>query len=120
MMTLMPRGLLGGAMPEVIERLGFVGYLWKSLLLPTGTAVRITYKGITFYAAVEGNDFICEGKKLTPSQFVNAYAGGRQDLWIKRPQDRDFRRADDLVATDREQSARPTMQLEQSPRRCRS
>jgi hypothetical protein len=101
-------------MSEVIERLRVVGYLWKSILLPPGTKARITYMGITFWAVVEGNDFLCEGKKLTPSQFVNAYAGGRRELlWIKRPRDRDFGRADDLATTAGEQDPWATIAPEQ-------
>jgi hypothetical protein len=101
-------------MSEVIERLRVVGYLWNSILLPPGTEARITFKGITFCAVVEGNDFLFEGKKLTPSQFVNAYAGGRRELlWIKRPQDRDFGRADDLATTAGEQNLWATIAPEQ-------
>jgi hypothetical protein len=107
-------------MSEAIERQEFIGYRWESLLLPPGTRLRITYKGITFHAAVEGNDFICAGRRLTPSQFMNAYAGGRRDLWIKRPQDRDFRRADDLAATASEWSAWATLPSEHSRRFHRS
>jgi hypothetical protein len=88
-------------MPEVFERQNYRGYQWKSLLLPPGTNVRMTYKGDTYHAAIDGDDFIYKGKKISPSEFANNVAGGTarnawRDLWIKRPQDRDFRLADDL------------------------
>jgi hypothetical protein len=88
-------------MPEVFERENYRGYQWKSLLLPPGTKVRMTYKADTYHAAIEGDDFIYKGKKISPSEFANTVACGTarnawRDLWIKRPQDRDFRLADDL------------------------
>jgi hypothetical protein len=77
------------------------GYQWKSLLLPPGTKVRMKYKGVTYHASVEGDDFVRDGRKTTPSEFANAIAGGTarnawRDLWIKRPSDRDFHLADVL------------------------
>ena len=88
-------------LPEVFERKNFLGYMWKALLLPPGTKVRMTYKGETYHAAVEGDDFIYKGRKMTASEFANTVAEGTarnawRDLWIKRPRDRDFRLADDL------------------------
>jgi hypothetical protein len=88
-------------MPEVFERQNYRGYQWKSQLLPPGTQVRMTYKGDTYHAAIEGDDFIYEGKKSSPSDFANTVASGTsrnawRDLWIKRPQDHEFRLADSL------------------------
>jgi hypothetical protein len=88
-------------MPEVFKRPQHLGYQWKILRLPPGTKVRMKYKGVTHHASVDGDDFIYEGKKTTPSEFANQVAGGTarnawRDLWIKRPEDRDFRLADDL------------------------
>ena len=88
-------------MPEVVERPNFHGYVWKSLLLTPGTRIRMTYKGKTSHAEIVGDDFLYEGKKISPSEFANTVADGTarnawRDLWIKRPRDRDFRLADDL------------------------
>jgi hypothetical protein len=88
-------------MPEVFERPRHLGYLWKTLLLPPGTQVRMKYKGTTYHAGVEGDDFLYVAKKISPSEFANQVASGTarnawRDLWIKRPEDRDFRLADDL------------------------
>jgi hypothetical protein len=94
----------GDLMPEVFERQNFRGYQWKSLLLPPGTKVRMPYKGDVYHASVDGDDFMYQGKKVSPSEFANKVANGTarnawRDLWIKRPQDRDFRLADDLRPT---------------------
>ena len=91
-------------MPEVFERKNFLGYMWKALLLPPGTQVRMTYKGNTYHAAVEGDNFVYESRKMTPSEFANTVAEGTarnawRDLWIKRPRDREFRLADELRRT---------------------
>src|SRR6478609_3720674 len=51
-------------MPEVFERQNYRGYQWKTLLLPPGTKVRMVYKGDTYQAAVEGDDFLYNGKKM--------------------------------------------------------
>jgi hypothetical protein len=88
-------------MPEVFEEPKHLGYHWKPLLLPPGTKVRMTYKSETFHAAVDGDDFIYDGKKMSPSEFANTVASGTarnawRDLWLKRPTDRDFRLADEL------------------------
>jgi hypothetical protein len=88
-------------MPEVFERPQHLGYQWKTLRLPPGTKVRMKYKGTTYHASVEGDDFLYEAKKISPSEFANQVASGTarnawRDLWIKRPEDQDFRLADDL------------------------
>ena len=88
-------------MPEVIERPQHLGYMWKNLLLPPGTQIRMTYKHVAHHASIEGDDFIYEGKKTSPSEFANRVANGTsrnawRDLWIKRPHDREFRLADEI------------------------
>ena len=95
-------------MPEVFETPQHLGYHWKPLFLPPGTKVRMTYKGGTFHVAVDGDDFIYDGKKMSPSEFAKTVAAGTarnawRDLWLKRPTDRDFRLADDVRrSTDKE------------------
>lgn len=88
-------------LPEVLEKKNFQGYRWKTLLLPPGTRIRMTYKGETYHAEVSGDDFIYDGNKTTPSEFAITIASGTsrnawRDLWVKRPRDKDFRLADDL------------------------
>jgi hypothetical protein len=61
----------------------------------------MTYKGATYHASIEGDNFVYEGRSISPSEFANTVAGGTarnawRDLWIKRPSDHDFRMADDL------------------------
>ena len=92
-------------MPEIFERPQYLGHNWKGLLLPPGTQVRMTYKGAVYHARIEGDDFIYQGEKMSPSEFANTVAGGTarnawRDLWIKRPRDRDFRLADEIRRTE--------------------
>jgi hypothetical protein len=75
--------------------------MWKNLLLPPGTNIRMTYKYVAHHANIEGDNFIYQGKKTSPSEFANTVANGTsrnawRDLWIKRPHDRDFRLADEI------------------------
>jgi hypothetical protein len=88
-------------MPEVSERPQHLGYMWKNLLLPPGTNIRMTYKHVAHHANIEGDDFTYQGKKTSPSEFANTVANGTarnawRDLWVKRPHDRDFRLADEI------------------------
>jgi hypothetical protein len=74
------------------------GYLWKTVLLPPGSSVRMKYKGKDYHATIEGDAFIYNNKAISPSEFANLVAGGTarnawRDLWIKRPTDRQFRPA---------------------------
>ena len=92
-------------MPEIFERPIYLGYHWKTLLLPPGTQVRMSYKNTTYHAQVEGDNFIYQGKRMSPSEFANTAAAGTarnawRDLWIKRPHDRGFRLADELRRTE--------------------
>src|SRR5580693_2091581 len=63
-------------MPEIFERQNYRGYQWKTLLLPPSTKVRMVYKGDTYQAAVEADDFVYNGKKMSPSEFANTVARG--------------------------------------------
>jgi hypothetical protein len=80
--------------------------MWKNLLLPPGTKIRMTYKHVAHHASIEGDDFIYQDKKTSPSEFANKVANGTsrnawRDLWIKRPDDRDFRLADEIRRSER-------------------
>jgi hypothetical protein len=50
---------------------------------------------------VDGDDFVYDGKKMSPRAFANTVAAGTarnawRDLWLKRPTDREFRLADEI------------------------
>jgi len=82
------------------------GYDWKNrrsgmvLNLPPGTSVRMRKGGKYHYAKVQADDLIYEGQKVSPNEFARTVAGHARDawrdLWIKRPDDFDYRLADDL------------------------
>lgn len=75
------------------------GYQWKSLFLPSGTQIRMPYKGAYYYAKVEGDEILYEGKPTSPSRLANTITRSSRnawrDLWIKRPSDREWALADD-------------------------
>lgn len=70
------------------------GYQWKSLFLPDGTQLRMQYKEANFYAKVEGDEVIYDGKSVSPASMVNAISGTSRsawrDLWFKRPEDKEW------------------------------
>lgn len=90
--------------PELLRQSTGRGYQWKSLFLPDGTEVRMQYKGQYRYAKVEGDLLLFEGEPTTPGSLANTIAGGSRnawrDLWVKRPNDAEWRLADDLRVTD--------------------
>jgi hypothetical protein len=88
-------------MPETVPERHHHGYLWRPLLLPPATKIRMKYKGETHYAAIVGDQFVFDGESISPSEFANRVADGTnrnawRDLWIKRPHDSEFHLADDL------------------------
>lgn len=76
------------------------GYQWKNLFLPRGTQVRMQYKGQYFYAKVEGDQLLYDGAPTSPSALANKITSSSRnawrDLWIKRPQDKEWKLAADL------------------------
>jgi len=87
-------------LPEVFDQPKHMGYWWKHFLMPPGTKIRMKYKGETYHASVEGDAFVYDGKKMTPSAFANKVAGGARNAWrdllIQRPGDSAFRLAEVL------------------------
>ncbi|MBV9827534.1 MAG: HNH endonuclease, partial [Alphaproteobacteria bacterium] len=82
-----------------------VGYLWKHstsrLFLPHDTEIRMHYKNKDYYARVQNDLIIYDGKSLTPSELANQIADGTsrnawRDLYIKFPDDEGWRLAHDL------------------------
>lgn len=87
--------------PELIRQAttSALGYQWKSLFLPSGTEVRMQYKGEWYYSKVDGDKLFYEGEAFTPGRLANTIAGTSRnawrDLWIKRPGDTEWLLADD-------------------------
>jgi hypothetical protein len=48
------------------------GYQWKRLFLPEGTKLRVSYRGVTRYAQVEGELIIHDGVAVSPSPNATA------------------------------------------------
>ena len=57
------------------------------------------YKGAYFYAKVDGDEIIYDGKPISPGSLANTIAGNSsnawRDLWIKRPEDKEWKLADE-------------------------
>jgi hypothetical protein len=65
------------------------GFQWKNLFLPEGTHLRTTYHHTVEFAKVEGDYILSDdGISLTPSQFANRHAQGRNAwrfIWLRFP-----------------------------------
>lgn len=77
------------------------GYRWHSLMLPNGTALKISYKGQEKVAEVRHQQIYYQGTPCSPSQFASRVANNTsrnawRDIWIKRPSDRNWVFADTL------------------------
>ncbi len=72
------------------------GFQWKNVFLPEGTALRTSYCNTVEFAKVVGNQIVTDDdEKMTPSQFANQHANGRNawrfvllrfpgnDYWIR-------------------------------------
>jgi hypothetical protein len=85
--------------PELLAQSDTRGYQWKNLFLPDGTQIRMPYKGVYYYAKVESDQIIYEGKSISPSSLANTIASSSRnawrDLWIKRPEDKEWILAND-------------------------
>ena len=85
--------------PELLAESNTQGYQWKTLFLPNGTEIRMQYKGAYSYANVEGDSIIFKDKAISPGSLANTIAGSSRnawrDLWIKRPEDKEWKLADD-------------------------
>lgn len=87
------------------------GYQWKSLFLPEGTVLRSWSYGDHNYARVEGDRIIHEGKSVSPNQFAQSFARTTRnawtDLYIRRPEDKQFKSACRLRQELAEAATRP-------------
>ena len=77
------------------------GYVWQAVHLPNGTRLRITYKGRQHYAEIRHKNLMDGDASLTPSEWARKVANNTnrnawRDIWVKRPEDRDWQVADQL------------------------
>lgn len=93
------------------------GYQWKNLFLPNGTQIRMQYKGKSFYAKVDRDEIIYDGKSYSPGRLANTIAGTSRsawrDLWIKRPEDKDWKSAEECRLEDKKLRERLLQELEE-------
>jgi hypothetical protein len=57
------------------------GYQWKTLFLPDGTQLRITFGGDNFYARVREDAIIYQGRPVSPRQLAIAVCGKGRNAW---------------------------------------
>ena len=91
-------------LPETFVDESSRGYMWKRVFLPQGTLLRMRKTDGSFeYAKVEGDHPVYKGERLSPNQFALKVAGNARDawrdVWVKRPFDQDYIRADHLRQT---------------------
>lgn len=67
--------------PDSFEMPSLSGYQWKQVFLPTGTLLRTIFDGKNFHCRVDGDEIVYDGKKVSPSGFVNAVGGVRRNAW---------------------------------------
>lgn len=78
------------------------GYMWERLYLPEGTRLMTRYYYKDKTAELQSGKFIYDGRYFSsPSKVCNAMRGGTHNnawrmLWVKRPIDISFRRAETL------------------------
>jgi len=77
------------------------GYRWQSVDLPNGTQLYMEYKKKKYYASVQFEKVIYEGKSFSPAQLVRKIADGTtrnawRDIYVKKPGDKEWTLADVL------------------------
>jgi len=67
------------------------GYQWKHLFLPHQTQLRMQYRDQYYYAVIEKDKMVYQGRETSPGSMVNEISGTSRsawrDLWFKRPSD---------------------------------
>jgi hypothetical protein len=98
--------------PEALATIGYAGYQWKQLFLPTGTVLRTVFGGKNYHCTVDGDHILYQDKAVSPSGFVNAVGGIRRNAWrctwILFPDTKHWALADTLRPHPRARPARPT------------
>jgi hypothetical protein len=65
------------------------GFQWKNVFLPDGSRLRTSYHHSVEFARVVGDEILLEdGAAVTPSQFANRHAKGRNAwrfIWVRFP-----------------------------------
>jgi len=102
--------------PAGADPAGLRGYQWKSLFLPEGTVLRSWSYGEHNYARVEGDRIIHQGRSVSPNQFAQSFARSTRNAWndlfVRRPGDRQFKLACHLR---RELTAQEKAAAQQTP-----
>ena len=84
------------------------GFQWKNVFLPEGTNLRTSYRDTIEFAKVIGDKIVSDdGANLTPSQFANRHANGRNAwrfLWLRFPGNDYWIRANAYRMRDAERS----------------
>lgn len=65
----------------LVRQRGPQGYLWKSVLLPDGSRLRISSLQRTYYATIVGDQLLVEGVSMSPNQFATASLGTVRNAW---------------------------------------
>jgi hypothetical protein len=90
------------------------GYYWTSRLgsafLPNGTQLKMPYKGRDHFAEIRHQQPYYEGAPCSPSQFASRVANltsrdAWRDIWVKRPDDKDWLTANRLRRESRPRPA---------------
>jgi hypothetical protein len=95
------------------------GFQWKNVFLPDGTGLRTSYRSTIEFAKVVGNRIVADdGTTLTPSQFANRSAKGRNAwrfIWLRFPGN-DFwiRACNCRMRAEERQSRQSKSEIEQS------
>ncbi|WP_426164181.1 hypothetical protein ACN9MU_26315 [Pseudoduganella sp. R-32] len=95
------------------------GFQWKNVFLPDGTALRTSHCNAIEYAKVVGDHILADdGVRLTPSQFSNRRAKGRNAwrfVWLRFPGDDFWMRAATCRMRHHEQQSRQSkIKIDQS------
>ena len=57
------------------------GYLWKTVMLPDGSRLRISSLHRAHFADIVGGELIYEGMSMSPNQFARASLGTVRNAW---------------------------------------
>jgi hypothetical protein len=75
--------------------------IWKSLTLPPGTELRMTYKGNDHFARVVDGAVVDSDGRFSPAEWCRKIANYTQrnawrDIWLRMPGEKDFKLAQTL------------------------
>lgn len=57
------------------------GYQWKEVFLPEGTRLRASFRGLSYFAVVQGAEIKYGGQAISPSGFANQQGSGNRNAW---------------------------------------